>query len=67
LQRVRDPEGEGLAFVQGKGGALRGPKKDIKCFHCDELHYKQSECPQLKLLDMGARTSTSTTATRNTT
>jgi hypothetical protein len=52
LQRMRDPDGEGLAFVQGEGGALRGPKKDIKCFHCNRPHYK-SECPELKLLDAG--------------
>ena len=52
FQRVYDPDGEGLAFVQGEGGALRGPKRDIKCFHCDGPHYK-SECPKLKLLDAG--------------
>ena len=54
LQRARDPDGEGLAFVQGEGGALRGPKKDIKCFHCNGPHYK-SECPELKLLDAGVQ------------
>ena len=52
LQRVRDPDGEGLASVQGEGGALRGPKKDIKCYYCKGPHYK-SECPKLKLLDAG--------------
>ena len=54
LQRVRDPDGEGLAFVQGEGRTLRGPKKDIKCFHCDGPHYK-SKCPDLKLLDAGVQ------------
>jgi hypothetical protein len=54
LQCVRDPDGEGLAFVQGKCGALCGPKKDIKCFHCDRPHYK-SKCPELKLLDAGVQ------------
>ena len=44
LQRVRDPDGKGLAFIQGKGGASRGPKKDIKCFNCSGPHYK-GECP----------------------
>jgi hypothetical protein len=38
LQCVHDPEGKGLAFVQGEGGASRGPKKDIKCFHCNGPH-----------------------------
>jgi len=52
LQRVCNPDGEGLAFVQGEGSALRGPKRDIKCFHCTGPHYK-SECPKLKLLDVG--------------
>jgi hypothetical protein len=28
LQRLRNLDGEGLAFVQGKGGTSRGPKKD---------------------------------------
>jgi hypothetical protein len=54
LQRVRDPDGEGLAFVQGEGRTLHGPKKDIKCFHCDGPHYK-SKCPDLKLLDAGVQ------------
>ncbi len=54
LQHVNDPDGEGLAFVQGKGGTLCGPKRDIKCFHCDGPHYK-SECPELKLLDAGVQ------------
>ncbi len=55
LQRARNPDGKGLAFVQGKGGALRGPKKDsakkeVECWHCGGPHYK-NECPELKLLD----------------
>ncbi len=25
LQRMRDPDGEGLAFIQGEGGMSRGP------------------------------------------
>jgi hypothetical protein len=29
LQHVRDPDGKGLAFIQGEGGTLHGPKKDI--------------------------------------
>ncbi len=51
---MHDPDGEGLAFVQGKGGASRGLKKDINCFHCNGPHYK-SKCPKLKLLDEGAQ------------
>ena len=59
LQRSCDPDGKGLAFIQGKGGALRGTKRDsankeIKCWHCGGLHYK-SECSELKLLDMGVQ------------
>ncbi len=52
LQHVYDPDGKGLAFIQGKGGASRGPNKDIKCYHCGGPHYK-NECPKLKLLDSG--------------
>ena len=49
-----DLDGKGLAFIQGEGGALRGPKKNIKCYHCVRPHYK-SECPELKLLDAGVQ------------
>ncbi len=44
LQCVHDPDGEGLAFIQGEGGAMCGPKKDLKCYHCNGPHYKR-ECP----------------------
>ena len=30
----------------------QGPKKDVKCFHCNEPHYK-ADCPELKLLESG--------------
>jgi hypothetical protein len=58
LQRVRDPDGKGLAYVQGEGAALHGPKRDsankgkIKCWHCGGAHYK-NECPELRALDAG--------------
>jgi hypothetical protein len=54
LKHARDPDGEGLAFIQGEDGALRGPKKDIKCYRCGGPHYK-NECPKLKLLDSGVQ------------
>jgi hypothetical protein len=66
LQRVRNPDGKGLAFIQGKGGASHGPKKDIKCYHCSGPHYK-NECPELKLLDSGVQNLTLMTATMSTT
>jgi hypothetical protein len=57
LQPVRNADGKGLAFVQGEGGAPRGPKKGsankvVECWDCGglQLHYK-NECPELKLLD----------------
>jgi len=52
LQHVRNPDGEGLAFIQGDSGTPRGPKKDVKCFHCNGPHYK-ADCPELKLLESG--------------
>ena len=57
LQRAHNPDGDELAFVQGKDGALRGPKKDsankeVECWHCGGPHYK-NECPELKLLGAG--------------
>ena len=59
LQRAPDSDGKGLAFVQGKGGALCGQKKDsankkVECWHCGRLHNK-NECPKLKLLDAGVQ------------
>ncbi len=56
LQHAHDPDGKGLAFVEGEGGAPRSPKRDstnkgkINCWHCSGPHYK-SECPKLKVLD----------------
>jgi hypothetical protein len=58
LQRAHNPDGEGLAFAQGEGGAPCGPKRDdtnkgkVNCWHCGGPHYK-SECPELKALDKG--------------
>ncbi len=60
LQRACNPDGKGLAFVQGEGGAPCGPKRDsankgeINCWHCGGPHYK-NECPQLRALDVGVQ------------
>ena len=47
LQRVCNPDGKGLAFVQG-GGLKKDSiiKGKAKCWQCDGLHYK-NECPKL--------------------
>ena len=56
LQCVRDPDGKGLAFIQGEGGVPHGLRRDraikgeIDCWHCSRPHYK-NECPELKLMD----------------
>ena len=54
LQCMRDPDGEGLAFIQGEGGTLHGLKSNgkVECWHCGGPHFK-SECPKQKLLDTG--------------
>ena len=52
LQRMHNPYSEGLAFIQGDPGTPRGPKKNVKCFHCNGSHYK-ADCPELKLLELG--------------
>ena len=64
LQRVRDPDGEGLAFIQGEGSISHGPKSEgkVECWHCGGPHFK-NKCPELKLLDTGVRTSTHVRAT----
>jgi hypothetical protein len=53
---VRDPDGKGLAFIQGEGGTLRGPKSkgEGECWHCGGPHFK-SKCPELKLLGTGVQ------------
>jgi hypothetical protein len=54
LQRMHDPDGEGLAFIQGEGGMSRGlkSKSKVECWHCGGPHFK-NECPELKLRDTG--------------
>jgi hypothetical protein len=58
LQHMHDPDGKGLAFVQGEGGAPCSPKRDstnkgeINCWHCGGPHYK-NECLELRALDEG--------------
>ena len=56
LQRVRDPDGEGLAFIQGEGGTSRGPKSkgEVESWHCGGPHFK-NKCPELKLLNTGVK------------
>ena len=56
LQRVRDPDGKGLAFIQGEGGMSRGSKSkgEVECWHCGGPYFK-SNCPELKLLDTGVQ------------
>jgi hypothetical protein len=56
LQRACNPDGEGLAFIQGDGGTSRGSKSksEVECWHCGGPHFKY-ECPELKLLDMGVQ------------
>ncbi len=53
---MRDPDSEGLAFIQGEGGTSRGPKSkgEVECWHCGGPHFK-NKCPELKLLDTGIK------------
>jgi hypothetical protein len=48
LQRARDPDGEGLAFIQGDGGTSCGLKSkgEVECWHCGGPHFK-NEYPEL--------------------
>ena len=54
---MHDPDGERLAFIQGKGGASRGPKRDstnkgkIECWLCGGAHYKNEFVQNLNVDD----------------
>ncbi len=54
LQRVHNPDVEGLAFIHGEGGTSHGLKSkgEAECWHCGRPHLK-NECPEPKLLNMG--------------
>ncbi len=51
---ARDPDGEGLAFIQSDSSMSRGSKSKskVECWYCGGPHFK-NECPKLKLLDTG--------------
>ncbi len=53
---MRDPDGEGLAFIKGEGGTSHSPKSkgEVECWHCGRPHFK-SKFPELKLLDTGVQ------------
>ncbi len=54
MQHMHNPDGEGLAFIQGEGSTSRVSKSkgEVECWHCGGPHFK-NECPELKLLDTG--------------
>jgi hypothetical protein len=61
LQQVRNLDGEGLAFVQGKGAMPHVRKREtarkdeIECWNCNMMGHYKNECTELQVLDEGIK------------
>jgi hypothetical protein len=61
LQQVCNLDGEGLAFVQGKGATPHVSKREtisknkIECWHCNKMGHCKNKCPKLQVLGMGVQ------------
>ncbi len=51
-QHVKDPNNDGVAFVQNAGGTALPPVGDILCWHCGKKGDYKSYCPELQVQEM---------------
>jgi hypothetical protein len=51
-QRVKDPNNNGVAFVQNTGGTTPLPVGDILCWHCGKKGHNRSNCPKLQVQEI---------------
>ncbi len=51
-QRVKDPNNDGVAFVQNMRGTVPPPVGDISCWHCGKKRHYKSNCPELQVQEI---------------
>jgi hypothetical protein len=51
-QRSKDPNNNGVAFVQNTGGTAWPPEGDILCWHCGKNGQYRSDCPELQVQEI---------------
>ncbi len=54
-QHVKDPNNNGVAFVQSMGGTAPPLVGDILCWHCGKKEHYRSNCPELQVQEINVR------------
>jgi hypothetical protein len=51
-QCTRDPDNDGVAFVQNLVGPVLPPIGDVSCWHCGKKRLYRSKCPKLQVQEL---------------